>query len=98
LLVAVTFTAAYQKIFSAEPRVGFLAHARQLAANGGAGHETLQLIANDRLDAAVTAGLVILVALMLVNSVSEWVRVLAGRKQPRCSETPFVATHFVAET
>jgi carbon starvation protein len=96
LLVAVTFTASYQKIFSAEPRVGFLAHARQLAAGPLAG-DTAQLIRNDKLDAAVTAGLVILVALMLVNSLAEWVRVLTGRKQPRCSETPFVATQMATE-
>jgi carbon starvation protein len=97
LLVAVTFTASYQKIFSAEPRVGFLAHARQLASTGSGGRETLQLIANDRLDAAVTAGLLILVAVMLVNSLAEWVGVLTGRKQPGCSEAPFVVTQLAAE-
>jgi carbon starvation protein len=98
LLVAVTFTASYQKIFSPEPRIGFLAHARQLAAaSGSSGREALQLITNDRLDAAVTAGLVILVAMMLANSFIEWARVLSGRKQPSCSEAPFVATQLATE-
>ena len=49
-LVAVTFTASWQKMFDSNPRIGFLAHARQLAASGG----SARLIFNDRLDAAVT--------------------------------------------
>ncbi len=97
LLVAVTFTASYQKVFSAEPRIGFLAHARELAATGAASGETLQLIRNDRLDAVITAGLVMLVALMLANSLVEWLLVLTGRKPPVCSETPFVCTQYATE-
>src|SRR5581483_3977465 len=34
-LVVVTFTASWQKIFSPDPRIGFLAQARQIAAAGG---------------------------------------------------------------
>src|SRR5262249_24566850 len=48
-LVAVTFTASYQKIFSRNARIGFLYHAQQLAASGG----NPRLIFNDRLDAVV---------------------------------------------
>ena len=33
-LVAVTFTASYHKVLDPNPRIGFLAHARQLAAAG----------------------------------------------------------------
>ncbi|MBV8205784.1 MAG: carbon starvation protein A [Acidobacteria bacterium] len=96
LLVAVTFTASMEKIFSSEPRIGFLSHARQLALSPAVAGAP-RLIANDRLDAAVTAALVILVSLMLVVSVAEWVKVLTGRKQPGCSETPFIAADLFAE-
>src|SRR6185295_18188487 len=75
-LVSVTFTASWQKMFDANPRIGFLAHARQLAADGG----NARLIFNDRLDAVVTGVLVAMVTLVLIESALEWARVLSGRK------------------
>ena len=61
-LVAITMTASYQKIFHANPRIGFLAQARVLSAQISSGAipaekiaETQRLIFNNRLDAAVTA-------------------------------------------
>ena len=56
-LVAVTFTASWHKIFDPNPRVGFLAQARALAA-GPATAATARLIFNNRLDAALTGILV----------------------------------------
>src|SRR5207302_5140877 len=53
LLLSVTFLASYHKIMDANPRIGFLAHARSLAANA-ASRETAQLIFNDRIDALLT--------------------------------------------
>ena len=100
-LVAVTFTASYQKIFDPSPRIGFLAHAQQLAqevpANAGRAHELSRLVFNDRLDAAVTGLLVVLVAAIVVESILEWSRVLTGKKQAVASETPFVPTRFAPE-
>ena len=57
-LVSVTFTAAWQKIFSPLPAIGFLAQADQLEAALQAGHAagaaaTQTLIFNARLDACV---------------------------------------------
>jgi len=95
-LVAVTFTASWHKIFDANPRVGFLAQARQLAASA-ATSETPRLIFNARLDAAVTGALVVLVALILAESGFEWLRVLSGKKQARVREAPFVASRFALE-
>ena len=63
-LVAVTFTASWHKILDPNPRIGFLAHARQLTAAGA----NPRLIFNDRLDAAVTAVLVVMVATILILS------------------------------
>jgi carbon starvation protein len=95
-LVAVTFSASYYKIFDPNPRIGFLAHARQLAA-APATAGTARLIFNDRLDAAVTGVLIIMVAMILTESAADWIRILAGRKQPVVREAPFVATRFATE-
>ena len=97
-LVAVTFSASYYKIFDPNPRIGFLAHARQLAASATTlSPATARLIFNDRLDAVVTGVLIVLIAMILIESTSEWVRILAGRKQPLVRESPFVATRFAIE-
>src|SRR6202522_1087798 len=96
-LVAVTFTASWHKIFDPNPRIGFLAHARQLASSAAPSHEISRLIFNDRLDAAVAGALVCMVALILLESISLWVSVISGRMQARVREAPFVATRFAAE-
>jgi len=96
-LVAVTFTASWEKMFNSNPRIGFLAHARQLASSAAPSHEISRLIFNDRLDAAVTGVLVCMVALVLLESVFLWVSVLSGRMQARIKEAPFVASRFAAE-
>ncbi len=100
-LVTVTFTASYQKIFSPDPHLGFLAHAQQLAGelagNPGRAHEIEQLMFNDRLDAVVTAILVLLTVLLLFEGMREWVRVLSGSKVAEVKEAPFVTTRLSPE-
>jgi len=95
-LVAVTFTASWHKMFDPNPRIGFLAHARQLAASAPT-HETARLILNDRLDALVAGVLVSLVTLILLESAWLWGRVVAGGKRAKVSEVPFVMTRFAEE-
>ena len=95
-LVAITFTASWHKILDPDPRVGFLAQARNLAA-GPATNATARLIFNNRLDAAVTAVLVVMVALVLIESVRQWVGVLSGREEARVKEAPFVMTRLAEE-
>jgi carbon starvation protein len=92
-LVAVTFSASYHKVLNSNPRIGFLAHARQLAAAGA----DPRVIFNDRLDAAVAGALVVLVAVVLMESAVEWMRILSGRKAAQVRETPFVMTRLAAE-
>ncbi|HXY49314.1 MAG TPA: carbon starvation CstA family protein [Terriglobales bacterium] len=96
-LVAVTFTASYHKVFDADPRLGFLAHARQLQWAGPMSSATARLVFNDRMDAAVTGVLVIMVAMILVESGLDWLRVLTGRKPAQVREAPFVLTRFAEE-
>jgi carbon starvation protein len=92
-LVAVTFTASYHKIFDPNPRIGFLAHAHQLAATGA----NARLIFNDRLDAAVTGVLIVMVAMILIESGLEWARVISGSKTAEVKEVPFVRTQLALE-
>ena len=95
-LVAVTFTASWHKIFDLNPRVGFLSQARVLAA-GRATSATSRLIFNNRLDAAVTAVLVVMVMLVLIESVRQWIGVLSGREEVRVKEAPFVMTRLAED-
>jgi carbon starvation protein len=95
-LVAVTFTASWHKILDPNPRVGFLAQARVLAA-GPATTATARLIFNNRLDAALTGVLVVMVALVLLESARQWIAVLTGREAPRVKESPFVMTRLVED-
>ncbi len=95
-LVAVTFTASWHKIFDADPRVGFLAQARALA-SAPATKATPHLIFNNRLDAAVTAILVVMVALVLIESARQWIGILSGSREARVKEAPFVMTGLAEE-
>ncbi|HJQ20434.1 MAG TPA: carbon starvation CstA family protein [Gemmatimonadaceae bacterium] len=98
LLVAVTMSAGWAKMFSPDPKLGFLAHAHLLAdaiATGAlpAGVKTAaaarQMMFNDYLDAAVAGFFMVSVVVILVDSVREWVQVLSGRKPAVSSEVPF---------
>ncbi|MFZ0135740.1 MAG: carbon starvation CstA family protein [Candidatus Sulfotelmatobacter sp.] len=95
-LVAVTFTASWQKMFDSNPRVGFLAQARALAA-GPATSVAGRLIFNNRLDAAVTGLLVVMVTLVLVESGRQWWGILRGTREAPVREAPFVRTRLVEE-
>jgi carbon starvation protein len=95
-LLAVTFTASWHKMFDPNPRVGFLARAQALAA-APATSVTSRLIFNNRLDAAVTGILLIMVTLVLVESIRQWIGILSGVSEARVEESPFVRTRFVEE-
>jgi carbon starvation protein len=99
-LMAVTFTAGWQKIFSPEPRLGFLAHAastaRQVAAGALDSGKGARMMFNDRLDAVVAALFVVVVLLVVLSSLREWWLVLRRRKPAVLREAPFVETAWVA--
>jgi carbon starvation protein len=100
-LVVITMTASYQKIFSVNPRIGFLSFANELAAQIAAGRiaaaqitETQRVIFNQRLDAAVTAALAIMILVLLAEAIVQWHAILSRGKQPVLHETPYVATQW----
>jgi carbon starvation protein len=95
-LVAVTFTASWHKMFDPNPRIGFLAHARQLAMVPSTAANS-RLIFNDRLDALVTGVLIFMVGLVLIESAFLWMSVLSGRRHASVKETPYVPTRFATE-
>ncbi len=104
-LATVTLTAGWQKIFSADPKLGFLSHARVLSdqlAIGALpnGVQTLadakRLILNDHIDAAVAAFFLVSVVVILVASAHEWFTVLSGRKAAETTEVPFETANRAA--
>ncbi len=95
-LLAVTITAGSQKVLAADPKLGFLAHARlvqgQIVAGTMEAHRGVQLIFNDRVDAALASMFLIVTLLLVVASVWEWWSIVSGRKVAVPRETPFVET------
>ena len=96
-LLIVTFTASYQKIFSDQPRIGFLAQAEQLRNVADQTPAIKTQIFNAQLDAVLCAIFVVLVTLIVVDSVRTWLGVLKGTRDARVNESPFVVTQLRAE-
>jgi carbon starvation protein len=103
-LVTVTMTASYQKIFDVNPRIGFLAYAKALAAQVAAGKipaekiaETQRLIFNQRLDAAVTGVLAAMILVLIVEALVDWYAILSRQKESVLHESPYVATRWAAD-
>jgi carbon starvation protein len=104
-LAIVTMTAAYTKIFSSDPRLGFLAHASrfsQILEQGGvppgvkSAADASRIIWNDRVDAAVAAFFALSVIVILADSAREWASVLGGKKPAVSTEVPFEGRVAVA--
>ena len=97
-LLAVTLTAGWQKIFSPDPRLGFLSHAATLIAQVAGGSlepaRGARLIFNDRLDALMVVIFVSVVLLVVVSSAWEWLQILRKRKPAVVRESPFVETAY----
>jgi carbon starvation protein len=103
-LVIITMAASYQKIFDANPRIGFLAYAKALAAQVAAGRipaekiaETQRLIFNQRLDAAVTGVLASMILVLIVEALVHWYAILSRSKELVLHETPYIATQWAVD-
>jgi carbon starvation protein len=101
-LVTVTSTAAWEKLFSPDLRVGFLSHANDLAAQlasgaltGTAAAQAPQLIFNDRLNAALTLFFLLTVWVLVIETARICHAWLTGRRCPPLAETPHVPTRLV---
>ena len=95
-LVAVTFSAAWHKIFDSNPLIGLLSHARQLLA-GPPVNDLARRVFNDRLCAVFCGLLLVLVGAIVIESAAQWLSVISGRKQASTQEAPFVPTAYAEE-
>lgn len=96
-LLAVTMTAGLQKIFAANPRLGFLSAARDFREKIAAGGTPQQLadwqhqVLNNNVNAVVTAAFLILVILIVAANARVWWQILTGKKTRPLQEEPYVA-------
>jgi carbon starvation protein len=96
-MCAVTFSAAYLKIFSPDPKLGFLSGAELLDKTAGTmadaakAAELTRQAAIWRIDALVALGFVVLVFLIAAGSALEWGRLLRGSKRIILHESEFVS-------
>jgi carbon starvation protein len=91
-LAAATLTAGYQKVFSPQITLGFLAHARSLA--NSTAPTASRMIFNDRIDAALCLFFMGIVIVVIAASAREWYMVAANRKAPKVNESPYVETRL----
>lgn len=98
-LLACTLTAGWQKIFHADPRIGFVAHAQKYQAAHDAGEilapaksivDMERIIFNDYVNATLAGFFIFVVLAVLLYGVRT---VLAAREQarPTAKESPYVA-------
>jgi carbon starvation protein len=103
-MCAVTFSAAYLKIFSADPRLGFLSGAESLVRNAATladaskAAEMVRQAAIWRFDAFVAFIFVTLVILIAAGSAWEWWRLLRGSKRIVLHESEFIPLSRVEST
>jgi carbon starvation protein len=89
-LTVATLTAGWQKVFSPDPALGFLAHAQSLS--NSTSPDAGRLIFNDNLDAALSIFFMLVVVVVILASAREWYLVAVGRKVPKVNETPYIET------
>ena len=77
-LLAVTSTASWQKMFSADPHLGFLSHATQTVAAVAAGSLDAarggRLVFNDRVNAVLCAVFLAITWAVVISSARVWLR------------------------
>jgi carbon starvation protein len=95
-MCAVTFSAGYLKVFSSEPRLGFLSGARSLLRQASAiadpskAAELVRQAGVWRFDAVVAIFFLVLVLGIVLSSARQWWQLLRGRKRVVLHESEFV--------
>ncbi|MDJ0462156.1 carbon starvation CstA family protein [Streptomyces sp. H27-C3] len=103
--VAVTLTASWQKIFSADPKVGFFAQRDKYRAGIEAGEaiapaktvdDMHTVVTNSTVDGVLSAFFAILIIVVLVEAVRVCVKAIRDPASVKLSETPYVESRLVA--
>jgi len=103
-LLVVTTSAAWEKLFSPELRIGFLAHARDLSDKLAAGllpadqaAKAPQLIFNDYLDAGLTALFLAVSWILAADTLRVCGLILARKPHPPLSESPHIPSRLIED-
>jgi carbon starvation protein len=103
-LLIVTSTAAWEKLFSPELRIGFFAHARDLSDKLAAGKlagtqaaQAPQLIFNDYLDAGLTALFLAVSWTLAADTLRVCWAIVAKRPHPPSSESAHIPSRLVED-
>ncbi len=95
-MCAVTFSAGYLKVFSSDPRLGFLSGARSLLQQASTMSDSMkaaELIRQAsvwRFDAFVAIFFLVLVLAILLGSARQWLQLIRGTKRVVLHESKFV--------
>src|SRR5947199_3319221 len=95
-MCAVTFSAGYLKIFSSDPKLGFLSGAQSLAAQASGivdptkASELLRQASVWQFDAIVAGFFMLFVFLIVVGSAAQWWQLIRGTKPVVLRESEFV--------
>jgi carbon starvation protein len=96
-MCAVTFSAGYLKVFSSDPRLGFLSGARSLlqqasaAADSTKAAELIRQAGVWRFDALVAVFFLVLVAAIALSSALQWWQLVRGTRRVVLHESEFVS-------
>ena len=100
---AVTLTASYQKIFSADPKIGFFAQrdAFQEALNNGevlapatSAAEMQKVITNSTVDGVLSILFAALIIIIIADAARVWFGIIRGTKEPVLAEAPYEESHL----
>jgi carbon starvation protein len=102
---AVTLTASYQKVFSADPKMGFFAQREKFAAALEQGQvlapaknlgEMQAVVTNSTVDGVLAALFATLIIIVIGNAMVVWYRALNSPEPLPSTETPRVESQLVA--
>ncbi len=103
---AVTLTASWYKIFSADPKIGFFAQrsAAQEAYNAGQTYtgastleQTQQIITNTTVDGILSIIFALAIIIVIGDAARVWFGIIRGKKRPDMSEAPYEESRLDSE-